>query len=81
MSRVNSTSKLGKAFELFDHNSNLHVSVEELRRWLTTTGDSPLSENEFAALLAELDATADGRFNYKKLIKLMVDLIIRFLCD
>jgi calmodulin len=59
------------AFRAFDKDSSGDMHIGELRKLMTSLGDS-ISVEDFDFLMADAELDEDGKFNYEEFIRLMI---------
>jgi Ca2+-binding EF-hand superfamily protein len=64
MKQVDFEAELKSAFEVFDHDRSGTISLDELRRVMTSFGEM-LSEDELDAMIKEVDKNGDGSIDCK----------------
>lgn len=53
-----------KAFEAFDENGDGLISGEELRKFVSNTGEA-MTQDEFDEIMDDIDTDGDGYINYE----------------
>ena len=64
--------QVSQALRLFDPDGNGFLSAAALRRKLTSTGDTPLSDKDVDALFAELPVTVEGEIPTTEILKVLM---------
>jgi calmodulin len=68
MSNANPDDTLRAAFAVFDSNGDGTISAEEVRRVVREMGE-PVTEQDMAHMLSEIDEDGDGMINYAEFAK------------
>ncbi|KAL8581323.1 hypothetical protein ACOMHN_034402 [Nucella lapillus] len=58
-----------EAFQTLDRDGNGVIDYHELRAFLQTSGDEPLTEEELRNVIEDLDVNKDGKIDYSELAK------------
>ncbi|KAL0210419.1 hypothetical protein RCL1_004855 [Eukaryota sp. TZLM3-RCL] len=64
------TEEMTKAFELFDHDGNGYIDLEDIKKVTLELGET-ISDEELKEILDEADLDGDGRLTLKDWIKVM----------
>ncbi|KAF4956141.1 hypothetical protein FSARC_11671 [Fusarium sarcochroum] len=59
-----------EAFMIFDRDEDGFISVDELRRTMSTIGEN-ITDDELGVLIREVDIDFDGRISYEDFVELM----------
>ena len=54
-----------EAFKVLDKDGNGYIDYDELRAVLGEKGEAPLTEEEFRAVIEDLDVNKDGKIDYE----------------
>lgn len=67
MKEVDFEAEMKSAFKVFDHDGSGTISLDELRRVMTSFGEL-LSEDELDAMIKEVDKNGDGSIDCRSSI-------------
>ena len=62
---------LRETFKLFDSDGNGLVSVDDLRRIMTSLGENHLTDDEIREMIRVADTEGKGQINFEEFVKLM----------
>lgn len=62
--KSDSVEDMRRAFEEFDENGDGLISRDELRKFISGTGEA-MSQNEFEEIMDDIDTDGDGYINYE----------------
>ncbi|CAG8962366.1 hypothetical protein HYALB_00013505 [Hymenoscyphus albidus] len=64
--------EMRSAFKVFDSDDSGHISVDELRKVMSSFGEA-LSEEEIKIMIQEVDKNGDGQIDYEEFVKFFLD--------
>ncbi|KAG0646486.1 Calmodulin [Hyphodiscus hymeniophilus] len=71
MKEVDFEAEMKSAFKVFDHDGSGTISLDELRRVMTSFGEL-LSEDELDSMIKEVDKNGDGSIDYEEFVQFML---------